>query len=148
MTIKKWREYILPKRLIPKLPLILSPGSTSRVDKSQSQKTKQEKKTMPCLSVHTYTFKFYKIFVYVQNHLFMCKKKCEFGEDEITSSIVSTVCQYGHLASEKPAPPGIPDCDRSMWLSSHDPPPLEDPHVYPLTAPCFGLVRSNLIADL
>jgi hypothetical protein len=52
------------------------------------------------------------------------------------------------LASEKPAPPRIPDCDRSMWLSSHDPPPLEDPHVYPLTASCFGLVRSNLIAGL
>jgi hypothetical protein len=131
-----------------------TPYPVPRLDIKSGQKSKPKDKTRKkdnAVLISTYIYiqiLSQKIFVYVQNHLFMCKKKCEFGEDEITSSIVSTVCQYGHLASEKPAPPGIPDCDRSMWLSSHDPPPLEDPHVYPLTAPCFGLVRSNLIADL
>jgi hypothetical protein len=88
-------QYILPKQLIPKLPLIyiLSPGSTERVHKSQSQKTKQEKRQYAVL-ISTYIYIHIlsqKIFVYVQNHLSMCKQKCDLGEDEITSSIVSTV---------------------------------------------------------
>lgn len=62
--------------------------------------------------------------------------------------------QYGHLvASEEPAPPapGIPDCDRRLWRSSHDPPiPTAinwRPHAFihnPLNLACF-FVRSKYL---